>query len=535
MPFWDWARFPGAGQPAVPTQIRDQQVTVTKPSGQVTIANPLYSYSFGSSLPVEMNGGPWNNWPATLRRPVANPTRSNNNEMNNKFQNIRINLRDRLFGLFSTRVSFGLVSTSALGARTAQNGNNPDSIESIHDVVHSTIGGESGGHMWYLDLSAFDPIFWLHHTNIDRLLAMYQVITPDTWVATGKVSRNMAQWNAGETKDADSPLKPFTKNAKGDYYTSNDIKNTRVLGYVYPETNGNPNANSMMAAVNSLYGPGSPSKKRDTNGQYEGRPFREGDYNTVLSVIGNKYAVEGSYTVHCFLGQPSSNSTANSTAPFPLGNSTTPDMPISSSTPSNSTSPYSNSTETYDFTQDPNYVGVYAIAGGSMGGPDAQKVMTEGSLPLTTALQGKEASGELKSLHPDDVEEYLKHNLHYKVIVTGNIEVPADSIPDLHISVKSCKVTPAASPDQLPVYSGNYAILPKATEGKPAGQPFVYTPTPAEVITLGKGEPGHTTETTPANGTMVFPAPDAEPGYCVSKQVVMYVDPNGQFLYQEES
>ena len=73
---------PGQGGATVPTQMRDQTVTVTKPQGTVTINNPLYKYTFGNTLPSEMGGGPWNNFPETLRRPVANPTRSNNNEMN---------------------------------------------------------------------------------------------------------------------------------------------------------------------------------------------------------------------------------------------------------------------------------------------------------------------------------------------------------------------------------------------------------------------------------------------------------------------
>ena len=32
-----------------------------------------------------------------------------------------------------------------------------------------------------LDYSAFDPIFWLHHTNIDRLFSIWQAIYPDRY------------------------------------------------------------------------------------------------------------------------------------------------------------------------------------------------------------------------------------------------------------------------------------------------------------------------------------------------------------------
>ncbi|KAF2466550.1 Di-copper centre-containing protein [Lindgomyces ingoldianus] len=496
MPYWDWAKAPPSGEMSTPTLMRDKTVTVTKPSGTVSIANPLYSYSWGSSLPGDLGGGPWDNFPSTLRRPVSNPTRSNNNEVASRMASLRLSLRDRVYGLFMSGGSWGDLSTSSIGVRTSQNGNNPDSFESVHDAVHVTVGGETGGHMYYLDYSSFDPAFWLHHFNIDRLLAMYQVVSPNTYVSNGNINRPMAQWNAGEAKNSNTPLKPFTKNTNGDYFTSNDVKNTRVLGYYYPETAGSPTESSVKSAVNNLYGPGAPTnnKKRAASGQYEGRPFRDGDYNTVLSIIASKFIMDGSYSVHCWLGN---------------GNST-----------SNSTAPYTNSTLN---TESPDYVGAYSVMGGSKGdgGNGSYPVMTEGCLPLTTALQGKQAYGELKSLGPDDVEAYLKKNLHYKVIGPGGAEIPAENVPGLHVYVKTCPITPAKGPSELPSL-GDYIVLPKVTYDKPAGKPYTYTPSPAET------SPPYPT------GTMVFPThPADEPGYCVSHQKVEYVDPAGNYLYSE--
>ncbi|ORX97281.1 common central domain of tyrosinase-domain-containing protein [Clohesyomyces aquaticus] len=524
MPFWDWARAPPSGEKSTPSLMRDQTVTVTKPSGQTTIPNPLYSYSWGSSLPSAMGGGPWNNWPTTLRRPVSNPTRSNNNELAARMASIRLSLRDRVYGLFMSGGSWGDLSTSNIGVRTSQNGNNPDSFESVHDAVHVTVGGESGGHMYYLDYSSFDPAFWLHHFNIDRLLAMYQVVSPNTYVTDGAINRGMAQWNAGEWKNSYTPLKPFTKNSNGDYYTSQDIRNTRVLGYYYPETAGNPSAASVRSAVNSLYGPGAPTNnKKRSESQYPGRPYKHGDYNTVLSVIASKFVMDGSYSVHCWLGGVS-NSTLNSTAPY-----------------ANTTAPYGNNTITDEY-ESPNYVGAYSVMGGSKGdgGNSSYPVITEGSLPLTTCLQGKEAYGELKSLGPDDVEAYLKDNLHYKVIGPGGVEIPANQVPGLKIYVKSAPITPANGPDELPTV-GDYIMLPKCTENKPAGlsKPYTYTPSPYE-------QPGYKppTGTYPpyptgtgkshGGGSYVFPtSPADEPGYCVTEQEIKYVDPAGNFLYSE--
>lgn len=32
----------------------------------------------------------------------------------------------------------------------------------------------------------FDPIFYMHHANVDRLLALWSALNPDIWVTRGK-------------------------------------------------------------------------------------------------------------------------------------------------------------------------------------------------------------------------------------------------------------------------------------------------------------------------------------------------------------
>jgi tyrosinase len=536
MPFWDWAMDPGQGQPVVPTSMRDQTVSVTKPSGRVTIPNPLYSYTWGDSMPAEIGGGPWNSWPITLRRPVSNPTRSNNNEMNARFNSMRVSLRDRVFALFSSKQNWGAASTSSIGVRTDLSGGGVDSFESVHDAVHNTAGGESGGHMYYLDISSYDPLFWLHHTNIDRLLAMYQHIVPNTYVANGNIRRPMAQWNQGEAKNSYTPLKPFTKDTKGNYFTSQDVKETRVLGYYYPETSER-SYSQVASAVSRLYGAGSRTitkrhNTEDSTGQYLGRPYKEGDWHHVLSVVADKYAMEGSYTIHCFIGKPKNNSTSsNSTVPYPSPSK--PTLPAG-----NVTAPASNCTAeaeydpSTDFTQDPNYVGAYGVLGGMMagGGNASFPIMTDGSLPLTSCLMGKEASGELESLRPEHVEPYLAEHMYYKVIgVKG--ELNADEIPNLHISAKCTKVTPAASDDGLPDLSAPYQPMPDATKDKPAGKPFVYKPSPYDIALPDDAD---ASSPPPSSGNLPYPTlPWDEAGYCKSQQTIEYVDQNGNFLYAE--
>jgi tyrosinase len=169
MPFWDWARAPPSGESDVPTLIRDQTVSVTTPSGQQTIKNPLYSYDFHPAS-SELGGQPWNYWPQTFRRPVLpqQTARSNNNEFSAQMNSNRLSLRDRVYRLFTQQTQYRLFSTEATGGATG-NPESHDSIESVHDAIHIISGGDTGGNMYYLDYSAFDPVFWLHHTWVYSL------------------------------------------------------------------------------------------------------------------------------------------------------------------------------------------------------------------------------------------------------------------------------------------------------------------------------------------------------------------------------
>ena len=46
MPYWDWATTSADGQTVLPDSISAQTVTVTSPTGEENIDNPLYSYRF---------------------------------------------------------------------------------------------------------------------------------------------------------------------------------------------------------------------------------------------------------------------------------------------------------------------------------------------------------------------------------------------------------------------------------------------------------------------------------------------------------
>ena len=96
-----------------------------------------------------------------------------------------------------------------------------DRVEDFHDQVHVWVGGD----MSDITTAAFDPIFFAHHCQIDRLWYLWQVKH-----GNGSFPSELL----------DEPLVPFGK-------TPRDVLNVQALGYEYaasaapiPTTGGTP-------------------------------------------------------------------------------------------------------------------------------------------------------------------------------------------------------------------------------------------------------------------------------------------------------
>lgn len=70
-------------------------------------------------------------------------------------QNVNILLNDPNYQEFAAFSNHAWLSNS--GPSTYA------SLEDVHNSIHGMVGGNMG-HMAELDYSAFDPVFWLHHT-----------------------------------------------------------------------------------------------------------------------------------------------------------------------------------------------------------------------------------------------------------------------------------------------------------------------------------------------------------------------------------
>ncbi|OCL09432.1 Di-copper centre-containing protein [Glonium stellatum] len=146
----------------------------------------------------------------------------------------------RMISAMLTDPSYGRFS--AYGTNAQVTGGPSGSLEgSIHGEYHNKLGGDSG-HMSAVPVAAFDPVFWIHHCQIDRLFAIWEQAHPKSWFATDKKQIKALQ-DANIWFDPDKPLEPFRTYKKGNtgtrgkdgWWTCNTSQDTKTYGYSYPD------------------------------------------------------------------------------------------------------------------------------------------------------------------------------------------------------------------------------------------------------------------------------------------------------------
>jgi tyrosinase len=342
--------------------------------------------------------------------------------------------RNRLYNLFTQYNDYNDFSNEAWTG--AANGiATHDSIESVHDQIHGLTG--SGGHMTYIDYSAFDPIFFLHHTMIDRCFAMWQVLYPDSFVVPEPSTYGTFTISPHQIENDITPLTPFHNDTIGNFWTSQAARYTEKFGYAYAETakiSGQSTSqmkNTVKAAINTLYGETSPgsvvsklrrrSSLKSENGRYDhvvgdvgdltpGSKYRE----WVANLRVRKHALSGPFFIHLFLG------------PF--------------------------SPDPFSWSFEPNLIGTHCIF--ARAGPHSVNSNNEvtGTIPMTHALLDRIGQGMLASLEQADVEKYLLSNMRYRITMLDDTEVPNSEIPDLKITVVSAPALKAENLTAFPVW-----------------------------------------------------------------------------------
>jgi len=123
-------------------------------------------------------------------------------------------LRYRDFVSFGSRPSTGLKKPGGSGTFEVD----------THNYVHGRVGGETGD-MGHVETSARDPIFWLHHANIDRIWA--------DWNDLGRLNPTAPAWRTAVGLDpfVHSANPPGIADAR--LYNPADVDVVRSLGYRY--------------------------------------------------------------------------------------------------------------------------------------------------------------------------------------------------------------------------------------------------------------------------------------------------------------
>lgn len=330
--------------------------------------------------------------------------------------------------------------------------------------------------MSYLDYSAFDPIFWLHHTNIDRLFSIWQAIYPDSYMGPAVATTGTATIKVGDKLDQNSPLTPFHNDTSNNFHTPNSVRDTKTFGYSYPETNGK-DIPGVKRAVNALYGSSSGQsiarrgevEERSNDSQPTatiqlstgvpsasvrpsgvaaqiagGLSEMPGPSNSSLDVLQQgtyqewitnirvlKTAVESTFFIHIFLGDFTSDPKC--------------------------------------WSSDPNLVGTHTVANHLVANPSQiYNTLVTGTIPLSSKLQLDADKGNFNMENTTQVSAYLKDNLHWRITKMDDSPVPLSGVAQLKISVVSSVVMQAQNASDFPVW-GEFTVHGDITNNKTGG------------------------------------------------------------------
>lgn len=252
--YWDWA-----SDPHLPAVTMSPDITFTvpgkTPGAKETLRlseNPLYSYRLTSAwakttMQKEMKWPSTPAWEESKRCPDGNG--NNHPEIANaQIAAVAKAFKTSTFEALTSVTNFDQFTTQAW--RPKQPVKAYSSVEGIHNTIHDYIGtnnttmqgGGQWGNMTDVQASSFDPIFWLHHVNCDRLTAIWQALNPNCIINEYPSLMDRFVMRTGAMEGGESNLEPWHKtstHSMADYYVANDTKelvSTFEGGYYYPET-----------------------------------------------------------------------------------------------------------------------------------------------------------------------------------------------------------------------------------------------------------------------------------------------------------
>lgn len=155
--------------------------------------------------------------------------------------------------------------------------------------------------MTYIQYSSWDPLFMLHHANIDRLLAMWQILYPEAYVQPVPAQYSTFTNSAGEIQDVNTELSPFRQSANS-LWTSATVRKLSVFNYDYADTVKSDHLNMtalqarVRSRINSLYGTQASTVSLAKHGVSKSARTR-----LSANVVAYKDGLQGPYSVRVYL------------------------------------------------------------------------------------------------------------------------------------------------------------------------------------------------------------------------------------------
>jgi hypothetical protein len=203
--------------------LNEPKISITYHDKKTLIDNPLASaYYYVNGVKTKITRGGY-----------LTPT---NKAQLTQLKTIKKQLNNSLYATFYEKFSSELVSFNKLNQIT-----NYVPLETPHNTLHDVIGGDNGN-MSDISISAFDPIFWLHHCNMDRHFYTWLYENTNhfnTSIYPNKISEtvyNSTQAPFFKPKFYDIDFNNYKygwENSSTDFMLLKDTLNVRDLPYTY--------------------------------------------------------------------------------------------------------------------------------------------------------------------------------------------------------------------------------------------------------------------------------------------------------------
>lgn len=455
-PYWDWATN------SVPPDevISLETVNIITPDGRKTsVANPLLKYTFN---PIDPSfPAPYKYWKTTIRHPDNPGSRNATTDvqaLKDDLSSIQDDITSSTYNLLTRVTTWPAFSNHTPG----DGGSASNSLEAIHDEIHAYIGGQMGDP----SVAGFDPVFFLHHANVDRLLSLWSAVNPGVWVSRGPAEGGTFTITGNAVIDNNTNLTPFWDSQTG-YWASSETTTTEKFHFSYPEFNNLPSDPAAVRAVianyiNQKYGGSLFSTLRTAGPTVSflaqppaaagGAPAAPAPASVVAATpAASAPAAAAAGTAHPFVSRGGAPHTAakavhGQEAPqviqdwtarihfkkYELGESFAVllflgEVPADAS----------------QWRTSPSFVGAHVAFVNSAADQCANcseqaDIVTEGFVHLNTAIA--KLSG-LSSFEPGVVTPYLRDNLHWRVQATDRTAVALDKLPSLEVTVAAIALT----------------------------------------------------------------------------------------------